>query len=718
LPNCAARAISTLVSSGFAKYLSSILNPPHFCLHRVDCHPKPVPYSPSSRVSLLANILYRKLEYALYGIVLVVSAGVAIVTERLDFHLQEQVLTADIAKFNQDFAHRLDAEISQLVASANGLSAAVALNAEIDENQFTDAALHLGTNNAIVRSISLATDGIVRQFYPGAQSSEMIGRDLRTLPNHIEGLELARQTGRPVLAGPMDLLSGGRGLILRVAFAPGLEDGGPSARRQMISIVVDSAAFFEQQAPSLKQTNILTAVSAGNNETVIWGNPATFGLRPIVSKLVTPSDIWQIASAPTGGWPTVSTRAPAIAGFAFLRTLIVCAVIRAILGLLRRQKVAERQLSDAIEALDDGFALFDPMDRLSISNSRYRQIYKTSVDLLAPGATFESIIRGGVQRGQYPDAIGREEEWIRRRLAAHRAGGSVIEQQLDDGRWLRVVERRTLDGSVVGFRVDITELKAATDAARAAEQAKSDFIAVLSHELRTPLTVTMGYVSMLLEASSLPAVMKLRQSIASAGSPQADVDLQTVIATIEDMAAKAHRSSLQHLSLMNHLLDFSKIEAGKMQLDRVDLDAAKILAEIESAYREHVEAKGLTFLVSSVPSRISADPIRLQQVLMNLVSNSLKFTDTGEIQVQSTIKNGMAHFVVRDTGCGIPAELIDRLFKPFEQADNSTKRRAGGTGLGLAISKNLVEMMGGTIGFESNVQSGSLFWFTMPLAKS
>ncbi len=678
----------------------------------------PVGYSLSPRVSLLARTIYRKLEYALYGVVLVVSAGVAIVTERLDFHLQKQALAASIANFNQDFAHRLEAEIAQLVASAKGLSATVALNAEIHESQFTVAALRLGIDSATVRGISLATDGIVRQFFPGGQSSGMVGKDLGTLPNHIEGLELARRTGNPVFVGPLDLHSGGSGLILRLAFAPGFDDRGPPTRRQMISIVIDSNEFFQRQTTGLAQTGILTAVSADKDEPIIWGNPDTLTLNPIVRKLTTPSAVWQIASAPTDGWPMSSSHAPAIAGLALLRTLIVCAVINAMFRLLRRQKSAERQLSDAIEALDDGFALFDSLDRLSISNSRYQQIYKTSADLLVPGATFESIIRGGVRRGQYPDAIGRETEWINRRLIAHREGGSVIEQQLDDGRWLRVVERKTADGGVVGFRVDITELKAATDAARAAEQAKSNFIAVLSHELRTPLTTTIGYVSLLSEASSLPAVIELRRSVELSGSPQADATLRTTVASVEEMAAKAHRSSIQLLTLVNHILDFTKIEAGKMQLERTDLDVAEILADIEGTYREQIEEKGLTFQVSAVSARISADPIRLRQVLTNLISNSLKFTDAGAIEVQSSIKTEMVHFAIRDTGCGIPNSMAGRLFKPFEQADNNIRRRARGTGLGLSISKNLVEMMGGTIGFESKPQSGSLFWFTVPLAKS
>lgn len=143
-----------------------------------------------------------------------------------------------------------------------------------------------------------------------------------------------------------------------------------------------------------------------------------------------------------------------------------------------RAQAAERELRDAIEALEDGFVLYDADDRLVICNARYREIYRESADLIAPGMCFEAALREGVRRGQYPQARGREEAWIAERLAAHRSAGAVVEQQLPDGRWLRIAERRTSDGGVVGFRVDITALKAATERAEAnaralqAQQAK------------------------------------------------------------------------------------------------------------------------------------------------------------------------------------------------------------------------------------------------------
>jgi two-component system, cell cycle sensor histidine kinase PleC len=673
---------------------------------------------PSSRDHVLADTPYRKLEYVLYGIIFAVSACVGVITERLDYRLQKQELSTEIANSNQDYAHRLEAEISQLLASANGLAAAVAFNPDMDDEQFNDAAKRLGTDDTIVLSISLADDGIVRYVYPDGRSSPMRGKDLRALPNHLEGLEQARQSGQPILLGPLDLAHRGRALIMRLAFAPNLMDNGPSSRSQMISIVVDAVRFFDTPTRKTEQTEIVTAFTRLSDGAVIWGDLASLALQPILHTVVTPSATWQIASAPSAGWPILSTRAPAFAGLALLRCLVVCAVLRVIFSLIRRHNDAERQLLDAVEALDDGFAVFDSADRLKIWNGRYRDIYKTSSDLLVSGATFEDILRGGVARGQYPDAIKQEEQWINRRLAAHRAGGSVIEQKLDDGTWVRVVERRTMAGSIVGFRVDITELKAATEAARSAERLRTDFIAVLSHELRTPLTITMGYVGLLAEARSLPATRDLQNSMTAGQFAEAASKLQKALSTIEDMAKKANNSSLHLLALMNQLLDFSKIEAGKMQIETVTLEVGELLAEIESSFRDTAEAKGLRFLASGLPVRVRADPIRLRQIMTNLVSNAIKFTDAGYIHVRASKKDGMVLFEVRDSGCGVPDELANRLFSPFEQMDTSSKRRAKGTGLGLAISKNLAEMMGGKIGLETTAEPGSIFWFTVPLAES
>ncbi|KKK79624.1 hypothetical protein LCGC14_2831620, partial [marine sediment metagenome] len=185
------------------------------------------------------------------------------------------------------------------------------------------------------------------------------------------------------------------------------------------------------------------------------------------------------------------------AGIFALASAIVLALVHFIMSQMVKRQRAEERLSNAIDAIDDGFALYDRHDRFVTCNRKYREFYSLSADLFVPGTRFEDIIREGVSRGQYPDAIGDEDAWIAERLNRHRCTDNIIVQKLAGGRWLKIAERKTSDGGTVGFRVDITELTEARDFAERASRAKTDFINVLSHELRTPMTVVLGYTSIL-----------------------------------------------------------------------------------------------------------------------------------------------------------------------------------------------------------------------------
>ncbi len=253
---------------------------------------------------------------------------------------------------------------------------------------------------------------------------------------------------------------------------------------------------------------------------------------------------------------------------------------------------------------------------------------------------------------------------------------------------------------------DITKRKQAEaltlekEAAEAANRAKSQFLANMSHELRTPLNGVIGMLDLLLEAAESPQ----HKRYASIARSSADL----------------------LLSVINQILDFSKIEAGKLELEEADFWLRQVLEETLDMLAPRAAQKGLELALdmpSKLPSAVRGDSHRLQQVVVNLLSNAIKFTDQGQVQVHVSIVRGderqwTVRVAVADTGIGIPADRLDRLFRSFSQVDASTTRQFGGTGLGLAISKQLVELMGGDIGVESVAGRGSTFWFTVPLARS
>jgi adenylate cyclase len=366
----------------------------------------------------------------------------------------------------------------------------------------------------------------------------------------------------------------------------------------------------------------------------------------------------------------------------------------------------EQTLTEAIEAISEGFSLYDADDRIAVCNTRYKEMFSYGRETSMVGTPFRTIVANAV--GLIADAQSDPEHWIAERVAAHRNPGAPHLQHRTDGRWIRVSERRTARGGVVATYADITELKhreaeldnlvhdiaVARDAAEMANRAKSQFLANMSHELRTPLNAILGYTELM----------------ADSAYGELSEEMLEVLKRLE-------ANGRHLLGLINDVLDLSKIEAGLLVLELSDYCVQDIVQTVRSTLEPLAADKKLAFkleLARELPPG-HGDGRRLTQVLINLVGNAIKFTDAGEVVITATATDGSFLLSVRDTGPGISLDDQTRIFQEFQQADNAITRKKGGTGLGLAISKRIIEMHGGRIWVESQPGQGSTFAFTLPV---
>ena len=344
-----------------------------------------------------------------------------------------------------------------------------------------------------------------------------------------------------------------------------------------------------------------------------------------------------------------------------------------------------------------GLSVMDVNLNLVAENQQFRKLLDFPDSLFESEVIrFESIIQFNAERGEYGDgdrsAIVKSIVERAKLTQAHR-----FQRQRGDGRTLEVRGAPMPDGGFVTTYTDITELTLATEAAQEASRSKSQFVANMSHEIRTPMNAILGMLK-LLHNTDLSA----RQM---------------------DYASKAEGAAKSLLGLLNDVLDFSKMEAGKMELDPLPFRIDRLLRDLSVILSANVGDKPVEVLFDldpALPPVLVGDAMRLQQVLINLAGNAIKFTSKGEVVVQfkvlsRTQQETLLHIAVRDSGIGIAPENQARIFQGFSQAETSTTRRFGGTGLGLSICKRLVELMGGHLALDSVLNQGSTFHFNLKL---
>ena len=365
-------------------------------------------------------------------------------------------------------------------------------------------------------------------------------------------------------------------------------------------------------------------------------------------------------------------------------------------------------LDDAIESINEGFALFDADDRLLLCNDRYRDLlYPGMQQMVTPGTTFEEILRSAVELGLIHDATDDVDGWIAARLERHRNPGAPHTQQRSSGFWVQINERKTSEGGIVATYADVTELKLrevelaeAHDKAMDASRAKSEFLANMSHELRTPLNAIIGFAEIIMD-----------EVLGPVGNEK-----------YRDYAKDINDSGQHLLEIINDILDLSKIETGQVALREEEIDVPEVVHGCLKLIGERAKSAGVDLIAdfdTETYPVLLADRRMLKQILVNLLSNAVKFTPPGGRVTVSAHCDPAAGYTltIADTGIGIAPDDIPKALARFEQVDARLDRRFEGTGLGLPLSKALVELHGGSLELESEVCVGTTVTIRFPAAR-
>nr|WP_263481027.1 ATP-binding protein [Pseudosulfitobacter pseudonitzschiae] len=654
----------------------------------------------------------------------VVGIGYSVITLDRDNHLA--TVRRDLEQDLYTATDQIQLRFFEAILVAKHIENLLTASKEVNEAQISRFVADLQLHNPGVRAVALAPGLVVTHSFPITGNQKTIGLKYWQVPEQMASVAQAYRRQSPIVDGPVPLIQGGAGYILRYpVFLPN-----PSTNVEqfwgIISIVISADGLLsaqrhdfsdaEQYSFSLRE---IQASSPLAND--VQDDAGPLNARPVTTEFEMLGSTWRATVRPTAGWPSYSPQSPYLLAFVLVLAVILVGVLLIIRSFAAEKESARALLAESIGCLNEGFIAFDDDERLMLVNEKYLEYYPEIGPLIQPGMTIKELLAHSVKN--QPDATTVEDEntWIAERLERFRNPGVSFLEAAADNRWLKVTEAKTPHGYTVGISTDVTAEQRALKAAEAADREKTEFLNNVSHELRTPLTVISGRASFLRNSERLPQSKSLAAALENA--TPADGTVTTAVTSfqrfVSEQSAGIENSAKHMLRLVEDLLDWTRVARGQLELDLARIEVTDLGRTVVEDLRPDAEAKGLTLTYSQGgPAEAMADTIRLKQILYNLISNAIKFTDTGNIHLSIKQMGDRIVFSVADTGCGIAQDDLERVFQRFQQVDGSMSRQKGGLGLGLAIAEQLAVLHGGALSLESELGKGSTFRLTLTRAEA
>lgn len=653
-------------------------------------------------------------SYIPTGLAILVVLFFAAVFDRQNFQIFNQQQRSDVQMQGNLIRSRLEGVLNADIQLVKGLTAILSAHPITDQQEYGLLAEQVIGGKSEFINLAAAPDLVVSLVYPYEANKAALGLDYRANDAQRDAAFRVRDTGEIILAGPVNLVQGGTGFIIR--FPVFTEQDGPHRFWGIVSAVLDVELIYAASGISDPTHNLDIALigedGSGAAGGLFYGDPQILQDRPVLVDVVLPTGTWQMAVRPAGGWLTTpenlwwNRALYVLAGLLIVIPTFIAGRIsvarKSALRTLRARETELKRLSLVARYASDSIILTDPETNILWVNAAFERMTGHSADE-ALGRKPGDLLNSDLTDPETIDAIN-----------SHKKRGIPFKTEVlnqtksGDQIWVEtnIVPVRAPSGEVtmiVAIERDVTQEKAhkqelaeAKSVAEMADRAKSDFLANMSHEIRTPMNGIIGMADLLAEAD-LP-----------------DENHQCV----EVIQSSSHAL----LKIINDILDLSRLEAGRVEILPGDFNLRNCIDNIIDLLEPGANEKDLILqceVSADVPDMVRTDEGRLRQILVNLIGNAIKFTESGSVSVRIASSDTDPYRVsieVEDTGIGIADEKLAHVFDRFSQEDAATTRMFGGTGLGLTISDVLARLLGGRISVRSEQGKGSCFEVTLQTA--